>query len=510
MPTATYTLEVDWDGDGAFEGGAEDVSADWLSATIARGFADPLARVATVGRADFVLLNAGQDYSPPANADALPRREVKFTMDYASTPVVLFRGFIEDIQPSSGPRLDRRATLRCVDALALLDAEEGRIPLLESVTADTIIEAVVDTVYTPPATNYEPGKSRFPFSSDRWTSAAGLTVGPTANGQGRRPPTEAGSAAQKILDACSSDWGRFFISKAGAPTFFNRHHMPLDTAIELTLSDDMKRLGYSKSVSQVYNLVEVTCHPRSVGQVYEVLGRISQGVAPRIEAGETQTFTLSFRDPATGDAVGGKGVLTPVSGTDYAATDDEAGEGTDVTASVSASLSVYGDSAEVELENTSGDAVYIQQLQVRGYAVRVREPVTMRASDGTSQAAYQKRKLPIDAPLLNSQHVARRLAEYLLDVYKTPRNVVRGVELLANRSAAFLAAARDLELLDRVVVSESQTGLSSYAAHVMGMRHTIPNKHQHWVSLDLETAYTVGQPFRLDSSALNSGHVLIF
>ncbi len=505
MPAATYTLEVDWDGDGSFEGGAEDVSADWMSATISRGFADPLARMPQVGRADFVLKNAGQDYSPPLNAGALPRRQVRFTMDYGGTPAVLFRGFVEDIQPSSGPRLDRRAVLQCVDALALMDVESGRIPILESVYADEVIEDVVAAVYTPPATNYEPGKNRFPFSADRWTVSSGLT----ANGRAQ-PAMESGTAAQKIQDACASDWGRFFISKAGAPTFFNRHHMPLDASTELTLSDDMKRLRYGKPVTEVYNLVEVTCYPRSVGQVYEVLGRISQGFAPRIEAGATEVFSLSFRDPATGDPVGGKGVLTPVSGTDYTATDDEAGEGTDVTASVSASLTLSGDRAEVELENTSGAAVYIQTLQVRGYAVRAREPVTVRAEDSASQTAYQKRRLPIDAPLMSMQAQAQRLADYLLDVYKTPRNVVRGVELLANRSATFLAAARDLELLDRVVITESQTGLSGYAAHVMAMRHNIINKHQHWLSLDVETAYPVGTPFRLDTSTLNSGHVLIY
>jgi hypothetical protein len=44
----------------------------------------------------------------------------------------------------------------------------------------------------------------------------------------------------------------------------------------------------------------------------------------------------------------------------------------------------------------------------------------------------------------------------------------------------------------------------------MAMRHNIVNKHQHWLSLDVETAYPVGTPFRLDTSALNSGHVLIY
>lgn len=497
MATATYKLEADWDGDGAFEA---DITADWLSADIVRGFADPLARVASVGRGSFVLNNAGREYSPELSADVRPRRQVKFSMTVSGNTGVLFRGFIERIRAESGPKRGRRAVLECVDGLALLDVDEAPIPILVDTYAHEVIEDVVAAVYTPPSTNYQKGVTRFPFAAERWSDHEGL-VG-----------FEETTAAQKVLDACVSDWGRFFISKAGAPTFYNRHKTALDTSTKLALSDDMRRLGYGRDVGTVFNHVEVTCHPRSVGTVVEVIGRISQGTPPKIEPGESETYTLYYRDPSNLERpVGGKDVVTPVAGTDYTATSDEAGDGDDLTASVSGTAEISADRIEVTLTNNAAVLAHVHGLQVRGLAVRAREAVTMKAFDQDSIDEYQRRKLTVSAPLLSQEYEARLLAEYLLDNYLAGQREVRDVEVLANRSATFLAAARDLELLDRVVVTETQTGLSAYAGYVFGLRHIVRNRHEHALVLDLETAYDVGgTPFRLDSSALNSGHLLIY
>lgn len=501
MTTATYTLEVDWDGDGAFEGGSEDISADWIIATITRGFSDPLTRVAQVGRATFLLKNSAQTYSPELNADALPRRQVKFTMTYSAVSVVLFRGYVEEIQPTSGPKFERQCTLECVDAMALLDLHSGATAMQFSVRADEIIEDVVAAVYTPPATNYEAGLAVYPFSSDKWSEVEGHGIG-----------YEEVVASQKIKDACASDWGRFFISKSGAPTFFNRHNMSLNSgAADLTASDTMKKLGYRKGVTKIYNEVEVKFSPRAVGTTYEVLSRSNSDKPIRVEAGASTIVTLYYRDPSNKSVkIGGYNILTPVAGTDFTATNDEEGEGTDNTGSITPSLTAYSDRAVITLANGSGEILYVHDLKVRGYAVRVRDEVSIAVSDATSINKYQRRKLPVSAPLLNSDSAAKRLADYLLALYKDPRPIVTGVELLANRSTTLLAAARDLELMDKASVTETQTGLSSYVAFIYSMTHTINRKYEHWLTLALEKLDITSNPFRLDTSALNSGDVLVF
>jgi hypothetical protein len=495
---------MDEDGDGVTD---DNITADWMNASIVRGFADPLARVAQTGRATFTLNNALQKYSPELYPNQLPRRKVKFTMDAGSGARTLFEGYIESIAPTPGTKRERRARFECVDAMALLDMHDGAIAIQLNAHANEIVLAVVGAVFSPPTSVYDDGLNLFPLGGDRWTDIPGLGVG-----------FEEITASRRIQDAVSSDWGHFFIRKNGGVAFRNRHHLPLVAGVRLVLNDQMAKMTYRKAASSVYNLVEVTVHPRAVGQTLEVLGRLSQSTPPPIEPGESVVFVVDYQEPTNkAERLGGKDVVTPVANTDYTCTSDEAGDGDDLTASVSASMTAYADRAEVTLSNAASEVAYVQNLQVRGYAIRVRNPVTLTASDPTSIAAYQKRKLRIDAPLLSSIAAGQRLADYLLACYKDPHGEVRSVEFLANKNATFLAAAAEFELLERVTLTESQTGLSGYDGYAYQIRHDIKNKWEHRVTLEVAPTPSVtgapggsGTPFRLDTSALNSGHVLIY
>lgn len=498
---AAYTLEIDWDGDGDFADSGEDVTADLLfPASIDRKFSNPLARMASTGRATFVLDNQLQNYSPPLQANVLPRRAVKFSMTYDGATLVLFRGFLESIRPTSGQYRERRVTLECVDALDVLSREEGEIALQEDVWADDVIDAVISAVYTPPSTDYDQGVNLFPISADRWNDERGYQAGARAE--------ETIAATSKILDAATSDWGHFFIAGNGAPTYRNRVY-ELEATTALTLSGQTTGLDYNKSVGSVYNHVAVTCHPRAVGEVPEVLGRISQQDAPAIEASDGATFEIRFRDSVTGDRLGGKDCLTPVKGTDLETTADPAGSGGSENGNISVSATFYGTRAEVTVENSAAYAVYVQKLQVRGLAVRTREQVTMVAEDAASQAAYEKRKFRVNAPLLAYQSAAQRLATHLVARYKDPQDDVRGVRFVANYNATLMAAARDLDLLDRVVLSETQTGLSSFNGLIYALKHTIHNRYHHEVTMSLKEIYDPGTPFRLGDT-MDSGHILIY
>ena len=497
--TATYSLKVDWNNDGDFVDAGETITNDLLSWSISRGFADPLARVAMVARAQFVLDNSAQSYSPPSQANVLPRRPVLFEMTYSGTTNTLFRGYLERIRPQSGQYRGKRCTLEAVDGMALLDRAQGEIALQTNVHADDVISAVVAACYTPASTNYQTGLNVFPTSGERWS------LGPIGEA------TEQIVASRKILDICTGDWGKFFLSNDGVPTYYNRHQMPADDSTELTLSDTMLELDYEKAVSEVYNYIAVTCSPRSVGETNEVLGRLKQDDAPRIPAGDSSTFVVKFRDSSNAArTLGGKDCLTPVAGTDFNCTSDPGGEGTNVNGSITPSATFYADRAEITLANGGADPAYVQDLQVRGIAVRTREQCTMIAQDATSIAAYEKRKLAINAVMMSWQGDAQTLATWLLDVYKDPQDLVRGVQFVANINATLMAAARDLELLDKGVLSETQTGLSSYVGHIYAMRHQGSKSNTlHTVSLDLETAYSyTGDPFIVDTSTVDGPDVI--
>lgn len=497
---ADYTVLVDWDGDGDFEDAGEDVSTDFVSASISRGFSDPIARVARVGRATILLNNSDRQYSPELDADVIPRREVMIQMTYDGVTTTRFRGFIDKIRPQSGRWERRRVELVCSDAMVLLGQGDAKIPLSVDVYADEIIEDIVGAVYTPSGTNYERGLNLFPVSADRWAwEIAGQAV-------------EEVTAAAKIGDVCLSDWGLFFIAADGTPTYYNRHHMSFDDTIVLTLDGTMQEIDYDLAVSSVRNAVDVTCYPRSVGQTNEVLARISQDDAPMIEPGGTKTFVMRFRDPANQKIkLGGLDCVDPLEEQmDYICTNDSAGEGDDVTDQVNVSADFYGDQAEVTLENTTADPAYIQKLQVRGLAVRAREPVVILIKDDASIALNQRWTLSIDAILMSSQVKAYALAEHLLDRYKDAAAVVSNVGVVANTTPTRMAAVRDLELCQLVSVSEHQTGLSSYSGYIWQLQETI-GLTVHTVTFGLVGAYELpGDPWIWDTSEWDGGDVWIY
>ncbi len=485
---ATYGLYVDWNDDGDFGDAGEDISADWMHITIRRGMSSPMARFPTVGRMTVTLRNAAQTYSPPATAAARPRHEVYLSMTYSGTTKTIFRGWIESLKPASGTMRSRRAVMECVDAVWLLDQFEGDITLLTNVRADDVIEDVVDAVYTPPSDAYDGGINQFPTAADRWAGQLSIWAWRASAGGGGGV-SQSISASGKIYDACVSDWGRFFISAAGVPTYYNRHHMPFDSTAALTLDDTMVALDYEMSATSVRNHVEVTCYPRKIGETYEVLGQLDQGDAPIIEAGEAVTFDIAFRDPAnTAVTLGGSEVIAPVATTDYTCTDDEAGEGTDVTGDVSSGITAYGDHGEVTLTNGGAVPARLQELRVRGLAVRSYESVTVVASEASDVV----QRMAVDAPLMSSPVDAQGLADWLLSYYKDPLHDIKGVEIIANSNATFMAAVRDLDLCERVVLTESQTGLSAQAGYIYSMRHDIGQGSIHRLSLDLEQAYSYG------------------
>lgn len=501
--TPTYALYIDWDDDGDFEDAGETVTTDLLAARVNRGFSNPLARVALYGTASFVLNNESKAYSPPLAANVLPRRAVKLTMTYDGTPDELFVGYIEGIYPTANTDPVQTVRIECVDDKERLDRFEGPIALLENTTADAIIAAAVAAVYTPDSTDYDAGINRFPFSSDRWDPPE-FTVGPLMTGIGLPRKVSAG---EKILAACVADWGHFFIAKDGTPTFRNRHTTTLDSTTDLTLDGTMTDLRYQKTTGPLLNHIEITCHPRSVGQTLEILGRISQGDAPHIDAGATETFTLYFRDPSNPALrLGGKGVLAPIAGTDAIATDDPAGEGNDVSTDLSISATIYGDHATVAIENTGAAVVYLQTLQIRGYAVRVREPVTVVAEADDGQRTF-----PLDAALMGNQIHAQNLADHLLDRYKDPQDEYPGVHFVANTSATLAAAARDLELLWRVELTEPQTGLEDAVGYAYSITHDIQPHNRHDVTIALMPGYDIcGTVARWDDAHWDGPEVLIY
>lgn len=474
--TATYTLEVDWDGDGVFEVG-EDVTADLISVDIDRGLTDPLRRVAKVGRLNCVLRNTNRAYSPPLNANALPRRQCRFSMTYNSITTVLFRGFIEQLAPDFGQYRRRQISISAVDAISLLQLHELRLALQLNKRGDELISAVVADCYTPPGTAYDVDLETFPFGADQWSDDV-------LYGASRQ------RALNAIGDICRSNWGWFYIRGDGYAVFENRHHRLLDTTTQAAFSDTMMQLQYKKSVESVYNEVEVVAHPRTVGGSNEVLWQL-EVTDSRVDPSTAIRYNVRYRDPDNKDFdIGGKDMISPVSGADYQMTSQPDGAGSDVTANFTVSATLYANGAEIVVTNNSASQVgYINLLRIRGLAVRVYAPPIFREIDSASQAAYQKRALKVDAVLQDDQLVAQDQAKYLIGRYATPLDEISGLSFWANSDATRMGYARDLEISSRISLTEYQTGLSGFECFVQSIRHAISQAGRlHRVEIDVEKA----------------------
>lgn len=509
--TATYSLHVDWDNDGLFDDG--EMVGDIVDVTIERGFSTPLARMAFTGRATFTVQNVDQSYSPLLNSGQVPMRQVRFRMTFDGVTRTLFRGYLYNIQPiSTGGGPPKRVALHCVDAIALMDLREAAIAIQLNANAKTILTALVNAVYTPPAgVNMQNGINVFPVSADRWSM--GSPVGVRWYASHSRPTETEVRASSKIVDVCASDWGRFFVDGQGRPTYVNRHDQLLDTTPRLTMVNTMHGMGYQRHAEDIVNVVDVTYAPRVVGDVNEVLGTLSQGSAVKLESGETQTFTLRYRDPSNPALdVGAYALEGLVAYTDYRATDDEEGEGLDKTGFVTLMMTLSGGSeVQIEATNTDAGAIYLQRLQVRGKAVRTRREETARALDPNSIDEYEHRHLPVSAPLMSSRSQAQLLANHLLALYGAPTERIQGIRIYANQSETFMGAVRDLELLEPIRVTESHLGLSDYDGIVYQMTHNIRHPEFHEVVAAIQAPYEVaGTPVQLDTTTFASGHVLVY
>lgn len=487
MPTATYEVLIDWGNDGSFATSGDDVSADVMSVDIRRGFSDSLSRVAKVGRCQIVLKNSSRNYSPELQASVLPRRQVSVKAD----SIPLFRGFLESIEPDFGSNLRRRVKLECVDAIELLQDAEILVALQENKRGDELISSIVANVFTPPGTAYDVDTDNFPFAADRWTDD--IVYG--AGKQERALPA--------IRDVCMSNWGRFYIRADGYPVFENRHHRLLDQTSQATLADTMVKLGYKKGTDQLYNEIKVTAYPRTVGASNEVLWAQEAGSIPSVEMGVTAIVSARFRDANNKTVeMGGKSVVSPVATTDYLMNSASNGSGANLTANFTVTATVYASHAEISITNNGAVTGYVTLLQIRGLAVRSYAPPVLIASDAASQTTYKsKRTLPIDSILQDDTNLAQDLANYLLGLFSTPPGEIGGIVFKARRNATFLGYMKDLEISDRVTISETQTGVNG-DYFINAISHRISDCGlRHEVELDVEKA-DAASFWKLDISEL--------
>jgi hypothetical protein len=154
--TISWSVAVDWDGDGSFTTAGDNITAYVMQAEVRIGIGSAMDATASVGTCTLIVKNADRRFSPLNTSGAyygklLPRKSVRVQATDGSTTWTVFRGYTQKIKPTSGQYLDRVCTIECVDVIAILQGHGLDMPLQIGVTGDFLIKTVVNFALGAPA-----------------------------------------------------------------------------------------------------------------------------------------------------------------------------------------------------------------------------------------------------------------------------------------------------------------------------------------------------------------------
>ena len=492
MSTVTYAFQIDWDNDGDFSGADEDVTARVLEAEWDLGYAQAHDRAAAPGWLTLALDNSDRRFSPehaagPLHADLWPMRYVRAQATHEGATHTLFYGYLHSIEPGAGARGERRAVFRCVDGVALLDRYPLDLALHQGQRADEIIDAIVRSVAWPPALSgywvlgvaghaelgvttrlgganvyrdFEVGQETFAHAGDTWYP-------------------ETTTALQAIRETCASEYGRFHFMRDGKARFLDRHWPQKAHTVAVTLNDSMADLRYRRAMDHVYNEIVVRMDPRAEGDAGAVLWT-HRGAPIRLPANSARTVRAAFV-AADGRRHGASAVITPAPNTDFTANDRADGSGFNYSTAPQLAVSVAAKATGAEITFRWGQAdgvdapvigpIYITFLQLRGTPLKAFAPEAFAASDALSITRYQRRRLDLHAPLLNTPAAGHAMAHYALRLHKDPAGGVEAVALVNTPALIEHILARTL--FDVVRLSESQTGVDTEDYFIIGEHHRV-------------------------------------
>jgi hypothetical protein len=444
-----------------------DVSADVRARPAPRwrrGFngSAPTDRVAGTGTLSLVLDNSAGNsggllgYYSPDNANLRSGfgvgTRIRVTMtDSLSTLYYRFHGRIIAIDPEAGQYKGRGVSIQAVDYMDhMANTNLERLAVQIAERPDEVITTIVSSLpIAPLSTNYATGLE---------TLAYALHVD-------RDEKTTAMNAAQKTMQ---SDLGYLFVSgdtlTGEVLSYQNRYTRIFNTTVGATLSDTMTGLSVRRRSDRIYNDVRVSTHPvRIDAAATTVLATAQQEF--NVGAGQTITITLRYRDPSGGsNRVSGTAMVSPVDGTDYEFTATAASGSNDLTGQVTNTAYFGSNSAEMAITNNAAVTAYsggAEIYQVRGKGIYPYDPVESISQDATSQATYGTRTLNFNMPYQSNINTGIAFSAELLRRYKDPTSDVEAVTFVANRSTAFFDYAVQLDIGDRVSITETVTGISS-------------------------------------------------
>ncbi len=485
--STTWTIAVDWDRNGGFDGTYDDVTDDVMYARWFLGMRQPYQVDADDSMLELTLNNADKRYSPentggPLSGKLAPFRRVKVTSD-DGTERTHWIGWVESIQPDVGKYGKRAVTIQAAGPMQFFKAAETNIALQENQRTDQVVGKLIEEVVVPPGLSdvwvlamagySELGTgtegSTILGSASAGTSYKDLDTGDVTlaiaadNWVHRDRQHDTFNVYRAISDMAAAERGRFFFDREGRARFWNRTRLQDEITSSLTLNDDMTglRYAYAGIEADFKNDVIVVCHPRALSAVTdEVLWQLQGEV--RIPAGDTRNVGVRYQDPDTGNArIGAKDAY--VDGLTFS------------TGTAMVTLDAKANSATLVVKNDSAEEAILTAATVRGRRITDYGQMEAEARDGLSIANYGRRSLKMNLPSVDNLVYAQAIADYELDRRSTPQGTVKEVTLVSHGENGGDNHAHQLArtIGDLITISETQTAHASKKYIIIGEAHKL-------------------------------------
>ena len=414
--------------------------------------------------------------------------EVRLKLTYSGNTRHIWKGYITDLQPTPGRFRERESYLSATDFMQRLAEHKLKlIEVQEDQRSDQIVTTVLGNMSVSPAsTSIETDKFSLPFALSSEMDEK----------------TTAMSVLQKL---CQTVLGYIYIrgNATNGETFvFQREETRANQSSSATLDNTMSELRTSRNADDLKNKVIGFVHPVRVDEDGDTLLYELDNEMP-LDGGDTQNVTFKFRDPNNQAVrISAKDVVTPlVENVHYRASAYANTTEYDMSSSLSITPTVGGNAVEAELQNTGGQRMFINLINLFGNGIYYYNPIELYAETGDGD-----RPVTYDFYYLSDTYRARGFLSILLYRVTTEITHVESVAFLADYNATLMGYAMNVDLGDRVTITEAVTGLSDDYT-INKVTYTIQTDGTLKVEWSLEPADTHSY-FILDSSELDGADVL--
>ncbi len=444
-------------------------------------------RLAEIGELKMDLRNCDMTggtvgYFDPDDANVLTgwakNTNVKMVVAYDGVDYTRFYGKVTDINLVDDTYNKHIASVTVSDWM--YNAYNKKIDQLSIATEKRggyIVDAIVDAVgVTPQATSYSDGEYEFPaaFDSMTMTTTAATELNKVILSENgyfycRHDKTYGetlvfetendrnGLRAVSRIPVLTADSGYLLKEDGGYILTEGGGKIILDAATNADFNGMMKNY-FREHGEDILNKITVTAYPKRVDATEQTI--YSLGTPIVLSSNETKTITVKYQNASTKESCNAitSSCSQPVANTDYLMNTKSDGTGTDLTSSLTVSVTFYTAEAEVKLTNASGYTGYVTRLYLKGKAVYQDSPIKVTKTDSTSITAYGINELNITQLYQRDTKQGDAMAKKLLYNRKNPHTNLTRVAMIANISVALMFAFLVIDIGD--IINVKETGLN--------------------------------------------------